>query len=402
MKMNIRQSALKARTRIKNQPSFLFYLFLNVLAIAIYFPKYLYHLIKKQKIVAFDWADGLYSDFYMPLLEKLHNCNLEIIFFFCFGSANNYSKQIFEKGLPRFYERFLDNKIVISATTSAYKKLPKTVRVQIFHGTGSFGVGKQRNFIDLFDVLFLMTKFQWLQCTQGKYKKIAEGKKIFKVGWPKLDKYISLWEKRENHTDNKITLFYGPTYHCDISSIFEFLDEIVQTCQKNSYKLIVKLHPFLYYKRNYDYSGGIDWVKRIYAYKKSYNDIILLKSNESNLGKYFIMSNIFLTDVSNLGFEFVLSTSKPIIFLGTKLKIPLQDLRKGDIRKYKNYPEIYYRGRIGPIVKQPMQFEETVKAVIEEDYYKTAIEEFRREYLFNLGNATGAAVSLIKDMCKEL
>ena len=149
-------------------------------------------------------------------------------------------------------------------------------------------------------------------------------------------------------------------------------------------------------------SGGINWPKKIYEYKESYRNITFVRRNESNVGKYLGITDIFLTDVSGIGFEFVLTTSKPIIFLGDKLKVPLEDLRKGDIKKYENYPEIYYRGRIGPIVREPQKLEKIVKETVAKDNYKTEREKFRKEFIFNLGTAGDVAVSKLKAIYKEL
>ncbi len=383
---------------------YLIFLLLEILSIIIYFPKYLYYLFKKKKIIAIDWRNGTYNDFYMPLYEILRKeSSLEIIFFFNFRDRNYFNLSIFKKGMPVIYGDFLDNKIVISATCSKYAKLRNTIRIQIFHGLSSFGCAWQRTFIDNFDILFLVTKFQWYQCTQGKYKNLVKGKTILKIGYPKIDKYITI-EKQNKTTEQKdLILFYGPTYHREISSIFKFLSVIVQLCRVNNYILIIKLHPLLYYKHNYNYSGCIDWNKEISTYKKNYRKIILIKENKNNLSilKYFNMSDIFLTDCSGIGFEYVLSTGKPIIFLGNKLKIPLEDLRKDNIRKYKKYPEVYYRGKIGPIVKEPQKLEKTIKYLIKKDNYKTERAKFRKEYIFNLGVSANIAVAKIKDIYKE-
>ena len=130
--------------------------------------------------------------------------------------------------------------------------------------------------IDNFDVLFLTTRFQWDQLQTEEYRKIVEGRKVFKIGYPKIDEYIC--KKGENGVRCKnITVFYGPTYHREISSIFGFLPAIVEVCKKNGYKLIIKLHPFLYHKHSYEWSGGIDWPGKIHEYKKSCNNITFLR-----------------------------------------------------------------------------------------------------------------------------
>ena len=399
--MNINQLTTEICKRIKSQPFYLVFLFLDIFVTIIYFPKYLYYLVKREKIVAFDWGSGIYSNFYWPLFERLNKCGLRIVFFFHFGNAKQYGMTLFKKGLPKIYGDLLDNKIVICASAAKYAKLNKTVRVQIFHGLGSFSVLWQRDFVDSFDVLFLATKFQWQQL-QGEKKEWGKGKKVFRIGYPKIDNYISAEGKKENERYNKMTLFYGPTSHHEISSIFEFLSTIAQMCERNNYRLIIKIHPLLYHKHNREQSGGVDWAKKICEYKKNYNDIVFLKGNKNDLGKYFTMTDVFLTDVSGLGFEFVLTTAKPIIFLGDKLKVPLEDLRKGNVKKYENCPEVCYRGKIGPIVREPRKLEETVKKMIENDAYKTEREKCRKEYVFNLGTASDVAVSAIKRIYEEL
>ena len=175
----------------------------------------------------------------------------------------------------------------------------------------------------------------------------------------------------------------------------------MEVCKKNNYRLIVKLHPFLCLKNNNEASGGIDWLGKIYEYQRYYGNIVIVRGHDK-LADYFRTADIFLTDVSGIGFEFVLSTGKPIIFLGTKLKVPLEDLRQGNTNKYRDCPEIYYRGKIGPVVIEPMKLETTIKQVIEKDGYKTERQRCRREFTFNLGSATDAAVSQIRKIYEEL
>ena len=111
VRMDIYESIRKVCNKIKNQPSSLGLFLLDILVTIIYFPKYLYYLIKQQKVIAFDWRDGLFGDFYLPLFEEFDKRRLQIIFFFNFGYVNGYEMTIFKRGLPRLYERFLDNKI---------------------------------------------------------------------------------------------------------------------------------------------------------------------------------------------------------------------------------------------------------------------------------------------------
>jgi len=118
------QLIAKIYKRIKAQPGYLGFFLLYIIIVIIYFPKYLYHLIRKQKIIAFDWGEGTYSDFYLPLFQKLEKIGLKTIFFFNFEHKNQFGLTIFRKGLPRIYGDLFSNKIILCATSSKYKKLP--------------------------------------------------------------------------------------------------------------------------------------------------------------------------------------------------------------------------------------------------------------------------------------
>lgn len=381
--------------KIKNQPSYVLFSLVNMLFVCIYFPRYVYLFMRNKRIMAIDWSDGTYCDFYLPIVRKLDSQGFKIIYFFNFDNFYQFSWTIFRKGLPRVYGNYMDNKILISAQSSSYRKLNKTERVQIFHSFGSFGVLWGESYIKDFDILFLVTKFQREQL-QVECKNIAQNRKIFNVGYPKIDSFIESDQPRKVSDSKITTFFYGPSYHREISSIFSFLPVIIDVCNRNNYRLIMNLHPFLYNKHNYDYSGGIDWFARIRDYEKKYKNIIFLEKKAGNHCNFFAETGVFLTDVSGIGFEFVLATKRPIIFLGSKLKIPLKDLRSGEIEKYKKYPEIYYRGRIGPVVEKPDELEKTIKSLFENDCYKVEREKFCEEYVFNLKVASDVAASELK------
>ena len=397
------KATLKKLTReLKKIPTYLFFKSLTVITVLFYFPKLIYLLARQEKIIAFDWNDGLYGEMYFPLIEKLEQKEVNIVYFIDYGKVNHFGLKIINNSLPKLFGNLLDNKVVVSATKSKYKKLANTIRVQMFHGVGSFGVKFGMGFIEPFDVLFLQSASQRNQL-ETEYKDVMAEKKMYNVGYPKIDKFVTVQNERP-YPFKDVTLFYGPTYHLKISSIFSFLETIVTVCQTHNFKLIIKLHPFLLNKYNFDQSGGIDWRKKVSEYKAQYANITVVKYDEfnRNLLNSFQMTDIFITDCSALGYEFVLATSKPILFLGKKLKIPLVDLSKGSIEKYSKYPEVYYRGKIGPIIYQPNEFETAIKKMIKKNDYTNAIESFRKEYIYNLGRAAEVGASKLLELHAEL
>jgi len=390
-------SRLRALIQHLHDPGFVLNLLCYVVLVIVYFPKYLWLSFKRETLLAFDWGADRYGDFYEPIYEELKartSGSVPILFFF-FLQHDDKRFPLLRSGLPRFYKNLLDNKILLAADSARYKKLRNTIRVQIFHGLSSFGsVWQASSFIVPFDVLFLPMPFMWEQL-QNEYKDAARGKQVLKIGYPKLDCLVKAAGRKVETTET--TLFYGPTYHREISSIFDFLPAIVDICRRNNYRLIVKLHPYLYDKHSTERSGGIDWHNRIRSYQRKYTKIVLLNKHlpMSQFSHHFVETDIFLTDVSGIGFEFVLATGRPIIFLGKKIKIPLKELRAGHTEMYADHVEINARGRIGPIVRTPSDLETVILNSLSCNPYKQGIDRFRKEYTYNLGCATEQAVSAL-------
>jgi len=373
-----------------------------VILVIVYFPKYLWLSFKHETLLAFDWGADHYGDFYRPIYEAIRarSGGPPILFFFGLKHSDNRFP-LLRSGLPRFYKNLLDNKILIAADSARYKKLRNTPRVQIFHGLSSFGsVWQPSSFIAPFDVLFLPMPFMWEQL-QNEYKDVARGKQVFKIGYPKLDYLIKSADQKVETT--KTTLFYGPTYHRELSSIFDFLPGIVDVCRRNNYRLVIKLHPYLYDKHVREKSGGINWRSRIRDYQREYAPIVLLDKDTpmNQSADWFAKTDVFLTDVSGIGFEFVLATGRPIVFLGEKIKIPLEDLRAGRTERYADHAEILARGRIGPIVEAPSDLEGVILNTLSHNSYEQGIDRFRKEYTYNLGHATEQAVTTLLNLYEK-
>ena len=225
----------------------------------------------------------------------------------------------------------------------------------------------------------------------AKIKKLQKDKKSI----PKTEEGSNEGDKK------KRVVFYGPTYHVEISSIFEYLLPIVKYTQKNDMILLIKLHPFLYHKDDFSSSGAKDWVSEIKALSRTYNNIFHLNRNISfeKVREYFYKSDIFLTDDCGVGLEYSLITGRPLVFLGNKLKIPLDDLRTNNLSKYSDFPEIKVRGTIGPIISTPKSLDKKLDLFIKNyDTYSDSLVDFRKEFTYNLGKAAPFAATEVLNL----
>ncbi len=384
-----------------SDPAFPFRMMRYAVLVALYFPRFLFLRIRKQPILAFDCRLRQYDSFYEPIykawLAQAEN-RAVVVFLFRFESNHRRPLPLWRKGLPVAYADYLDRKVCIAADAFPHKALPRTRRVQIFHGFGSFGASKPvETYVKPYDVFFMPTYFLKEQFDSGDIKG-TEGKKAYAVGYPKLDPVMEGF-RCAKLPPSGTTLFYGPTYSPTTSSLFEFLPELVELCKRRRYRLLLKLHPYLYHKRVASHSGGVDWRGRIREYRAQHAPITLIGERISmeSLGRLFAETDLFITDSSGLGFEFVLTTGKPILFLGNKVKVPRQDVRGLD-----QYPEIRYRGGIGPIIVSPEELEQTVTQLLSGNPYQAAIAAFREDFVPNPGAAAPQAVERIEPLFAQL
>lgn len=407
-------SEIKTVLNIINKP----HLFLKLTAGSmIYYSDIIINLLKWFKLktgnyyITFDYHNGVYSDFYIHIYSKLKQIpEIKDKIILSYSTKNiawafdkRFDRMDFK---PRFMLKFLKKNIIITATKydSRYQNEKNAKKIQMYHGFAGFGTGwSVDTFIKGFDRLFVPLQYQYYQLTQGEYNNIINKEHVLRVGYPKIDGEIG--EISERIPGSRInSFFYGPTWTIK-SSIFSYLMPLVEYTHKRNIKLYIKLHPLLL--REYDYysSGKINWTKKIKELKEQYDNIELLNTDLDfeSVKRYFFESDIFITDTSGLGWEYVLVTGRPIVFLGEKLKIPKQDVDAAEMKKMSESYEIKYRGIVGPVIKVPDSFENELNGFFDKynDYSKN-IDQFRKNFTYNLGNASSVAVNEILKLYNEI
>jgi CDP-glycerol glycerophosphotransferase (TagB/SpsB family) len=357
--------------------------------------------------ICFKYDFGIYTDFYINLyseVKRRENSSIRIavlsrsIHPLWFKDFRYDTKDY----VPDFFLSLLKSKIVVHATFLDGKYLlrsPNLKNVQIFHGFASFGAVLNESYINNVDLFVANTRFQKEQIVQSEIlRTIIHPEKVKVLGYPKLDNFVV-----ERISPTKIkTIFYGPTYHKEISSIFDFLEPLISFCKETSTNLIIKLHPLLYAKFDKMKSGGVDWIEEICRLELKYNfSCTVLPRTQifSEVYRSFLISDLFMTDNSGLGYEFVLTTQKPIVFLGEHLKVPLDDIKNKNYNNYQMYPEVYYRGVIGPIMNHQNFFKQ-MKSFVDSGYsgYQEEIIAFSRNFTENVGNASAFIVDEIEEL----
>ena len=328
--------------------------------------------------IIFNQINPIYESFYNPFFEAIKD--ISEFHFYSIGKNLSFAKRV------SIFKIFFTKKkcIIVSADsdtfTRFFKRKKNLRRIQIFHGLSSFGSIWGTNYITNFDALFTVTPFM-LRQLNTEYDKLVRlnNVSLYPVGYVKL---MQLTPNKLNSQHDKMKIFYGPTYHKEFSSIFKWLEPIMKVTRDLNAELYVKLHPYLLREEDIILSGGKNWINEISLLANKFDvnvNIVPHETSNNKLMKIFSATDLLITDTSGIGYEFVLATNRPIIFLEERIKVPL----KLNPNIFKDYPECYYRGVIGPIVNDVSKLKSTIIECLKKESFPKSLQDFKNDFLFD-------------------
>lgn len=321
--------------------------------------------------------------------------------FHSLGGLNNiaptYIVKIFKfkSRVARFLLRILissvPRSVIICCTASRFIRPFRGRRIQIFHAPASFGASWDKRYISHFDVICAATEFQYQQLLN-----FAPNKAIHRLGLPYLDEYA---QDEENLVNIEYDICYAPTYHEDISSIFYFLDPLLDACNKLKLRLLIRPHPLLLDLQSQVNSGKVDWAERLRQLSCK-NEVFCDFSPDMSA---VMRSAAVITDVSGMAYEFSAVTGRPVGFVGRKLKVPLIRSSKHIDTDYKSIPEVYARGFIGPLLEDNFSSAATQNFIeqLSCDVYRERSKKFNESYILNVGKSSEKFLSIVSGLLDE-
>ncbi|NQV38835.1 MAG: CDP-glycerol glycerophosphotransferase family protein [Candidatus Marinimicrobia bacterium] len=182
---------------------------------------------------------------------------------------------------------------------------------------------------------------------------------------------------------NNITVIYAPSWG-ETASFREcgFLI-IEELCSNKSLNVLVKLHPALLYgSRKAEKNESIIWLKELNRLGAKYENLLLME-NDTNFHSLF-SSDIMITDISGVGFEFLL-LRKPVIYFD----VP-NYFKKFGIEG----PEFW--ARKGIIVKKVEEIKDAINMYIKKPgLYINEVNNLIPLLIHNPNNATKTAVQAL-------
>ena len=348
--------------------------------------------IEKMRLMFYSEQSGFFK-YYKGMIEYILENSKDIEIHYVTSDMND---KIFEYNNPRVIPYYVDtNKLIplfmklecdiVVMTTPELQNLylkrsiiKKDIEY-IFtdHGLGSLNLLYKQNALDYYDTVFAKNEKQELEIREIEKIRGTKKKNIIQTGYTLIEDMISDYEKNKKANKYK-TIVIAPSWQED-NIMDSCLDTIIEKMLDTDYKIVIRPHP-QYIRRN---------SAKMKALEEKYNDkfsdkFILEKDFSSNETVY--NADLIITDWSGIGYEFVFTTTKPCLFINTKMKILNPDYEKVPVVPM----DIEVRDKLGRCIEKSEV--ENIKEyiddlIINQSKYMQQNNMLRNTYISNLGHA---------------
>ena len=241
------------------------------------------------------------------------------------------------------------------------------------HGVSSDNLTLRTHALDAFDTLFCVGPHQMEEARAIEKLYGLKPRRLVQVGYGLLDEMTQAWEAREKRPNPKKTILIGPSWQAD-NIMDSCIDRLVEQFSALDCRIIIRPHP--QYVRLY--GGKIDAL--ISRYQDRIGEDFVIQTDFSSTDTVY-SADLLVTDWSNVGYEFALSTLKPVLYINTPMKVMNPEYDKIDVVPF----DIRIRAQLGgeleltelhragekaaELLSDPARFRETIQAVKEQEIY---------------------------------
>lgn len=250
------------------------------------------------------------------------------------------------------------------------------------HGVSSDNLMLRPHALDHFDTLFCVGPHQAEEARAIEKLYGLKPRRLVQVGYGLLDEMTEAWEKREKTINEKKTILIGPSWQKD-NILDSCIDQLVEEFSRLGCRIIIRPHP--QYVRLY----GERIEGLIGRYQDRMGEDFVIQTDFSSTDTVY-NSDLLVTDWSNVGYEFALSTRKPVLYINTPMKIMNPEYDKIDVVPF----DIRIRAQLGG----ELELDELDRAgAVAEDLlnrpeeFWEAIQSVKEKEIYNLGHGAEAA-----------
>ena len=273
----------------------------------------------------------------------------------------------------------------------------------MFHGQPSKNITFLPELIQRFNGLFFIGPFQrvFFEVTFTPGWCQEHMIRTFDIGYPKSDNlYKNVYKKDEilhllTLPQNRTTVLYAPSYE-EGTSLREFGEEVIQELVQLDVNVLVKLHPASLSPEG-DPSGtqNIDWVARLKKFECFENYRFL---QTDIIDPYLVASDIMVTDVSSVAFEFM-TLDRPIIYFDSPefFERYLPGRFNFDPKSLKDNLFCNAGRQAGLIISTPEDLKSAIsRSIANPSEFSIRRKEISEKLVYNPGHAAAAAADMVR------
>ena len=367
------------------------------------FFKTIISIIKINKI-SYDWKKNVffsenenYTAHLYPLVKKFLDNKKKIIFVTSqindpiLKIKNEYLKIFYISplvGQILFFNYLKCERIFLTMPDVGNYHLKKSdnckVYTYIFHSPNSTNMEYKHRSLFHYDEFFCIGEYQHKELSEYIEKYNLKNKKLFKIGYFRLDEISKHKIKNKQSSVKKIIV--APSWG-KINIINLCGNKIIELLIQNKFEVILRPHI-----QSLKYDKII--IKNIEKKFKKFNNFKIQKENFSY--SELSESDYLITDWSGVGIEYAFAYEKPVIYIDTPRKI--MNVKFNDI-SYEPL-EVTIRDKIGIIIK-PQEIDQILDKInyLSRNYdnFVTKIKELRKANIYNYQHSVDYAFSQLND-----
>lgn len=353
----------------------------------------------KVKIVFYSEKSGFFK-YYAGIIKYILNNSNKVIHYitsdpedaiFNFKHDNLRTYYIGKNRLIYLFMKLEANKVVMTTPDLQKYYLKRSLvkedieYIYLDHGMTSLNLTLRTGALDYFDTIFANGPEQVKEIREIEELRNTKKKQIVEVGFPLMDDLIEEYNKNKNENEKK-TILIAPSHQKD-NILESCIDNILGQLLDSEYRVIVRPHPQYIQRKPERIEELTD------KYKDKFSDNFKFELDFSSNENVYL-ADLVITDWSGIGMEYSLATTKPTLYINTKMKVINKDYEKIDTKPL----DIIIRNKIGKAIDK----EETkeIKKIVDElitnqNKYKEENIKVREKYLFNLGESSKIAAEYI-------
>ncbi len=258
------------------------------------------------------------------------------------------------------------------------------------HSMCSLNLTMRTASIDHFDTIFCTGKHQREETRKTEQAYGLPEKVLVDWGYCLLDQMRADYGNRSVSKAHTPTILVAPSWQKD-NIVDNCLDDLLSSLRGHGYRVVVRPHP----QHVRLQPERMDALKSKFAQ----DDDIEIQTDFSSNDTVFD-ADMMITDWSGIAYEYAFTTYKPVLFIDTPLKIMNPEYTKIDVDPF----NIWIRDVIGQVlsVSEVSRAYETVTTMMQEaDRYHDTIEQYARDYVYNLDHSSEVGGAYIVKSLQE-